>query len=339
MNRSFFKKPKAKNNKKPLKLGIPYMGSKRRIAGKIVDHILSENPDCKYVYDLFGGGGAISFEFLQRKQIKQVYFNEFNTGVCELLKKIQKDGVTEEFYQWISREDFHKHKNDDDWFGGLVKTCWSFGNNQITYMFSPDIERYKKMYHEVVVENKNNLKDMSEFCENYVFEKYGIKQECILKMPIEKEYQKRRLEIRKQLTEYEKICKNVKPLRQLERLQRLEQLERLERVQQLEQLERSGRLGIINKSYENVKIETPIDETIIYLDPPYGKSNCGGYQGNQNFKEINNQVIEYIKNSEYTIYLSGYESDLNCVLELEHSTSISQKQTTKTIEKLFCNKV
>ena len=35
-------------------LGIPYMGSKRQIAPKIVDYILAKNPNVKYVYDLFG---------------------------------------------------------------------------------------------------------------------------------------------------------------------------------------------------------------------------------------------------------------------------------------------
>jgi len=40
--------------------GIPYMGGKRKIASKIVDYILQCNPNTKYVYDLFGGGGSIS---------------------------------------------------------------------------------------------------------------------------------------------------------------------------------------------------------------------------------------------------------------------------------------
>ena len=56
------------------------MGSKRKLSYKIVDYILSKNRDCKYVYDLFGGGGAISFEFLQRKQIKKVVLICINFG-------------------------------------------------------------------------------------------------------------------------------------------------------------------------------------------------------------------------------------------------------------------
>ena len=41
------------------KLGLPYMGSKRRLSREIVDHILTAHPNTKYVWDLFGGGGAI----------------------------------------------------------------------------------------------------------------------------------------------------------------------------------------------------------------------------------------------------------------------------------------
>ena len=48
------------------KLGLPYMGGKRRLSKEIVDHILTAHPHTKYVWDLFGGGGSVSFEFLQR---------------------------------------------------------------------------------------------------------------------------------------------------------------------------------------------------------------------------------------------------------------------------------
>ena len=32
-------------------LGIPYMGSKRKIAGKLVDYMLNNTPNAKYVYE------------------------------------------------------------------------------------------------------------------------------------------------------------------------------------------------------------------------------------------------------------------------------------------------
>ena len=95
-----------------MSIGIPYMGSKRKLSKKIVDHILIHNPKCKYFYDLFGGGGAISFEALKRKQIKKVHYNELNTGVVELIKKIKKDGVTKDFYKWVSLDEFNKYVNN-----------------------------------------------------------------------------------------------------------------------------------------------------------------------------------------------------------------------------------
>lgn len=87
-----------------MKLGLPYMGGKRKLAKPIIDEILQANPKTKYFYDLFGGGGAISFEALKRKKIKKVVYNELNTGIVELLKKIQKEGVTKEFYKWLVRD-------------------------------------------------------------------------------------------------------------------------------------------------------------------------------------------------------------------------------------------
>lgn len=132
-------------------LGLPYMGSKRKIAENIVGYITTHNPNAKYFYDLFGGGGAISFEALQRKQFKEVHYNEFNKGVVELLLKIRDEVMTNDFYKWISRDEFFKHKDDDTWYGGFLKTCWSFGNNQKYYLYGTDIEEEKRLLHEIIV--------------------------------------------------------------------------------------------------------------------------------------------------------------------------------------------
>ena len=44
------------------KFGVPYMGSKRGISDKIVDYILSYNPNVKYIYDLLMFAKALSTE-------------------------------------------------------------------------------------------------------------------------------------------------------------------------------------------------------------------------------------------------------------------------------------
>ena len=302
------------------------MGSKRRLSREIVDHILTAHPNTKYVWDLFGGGGAISFEFLQRRQIERVVYNELNTGVVELLRKIQKDGITPEFYQWVDRDTFNKHKNDDDWFGGLCKVVWSFGNDQKNYMFGKHIEQYKKEFHELVVDGIDHTQSMSSYCMEYVKEKYGIECDLTLNIPSEINIKQRRLNIRKQLTDFESRCKNTNPLRQLQQLQ---QLERLQQLQQLEQLEQ---LNILNQSAFDVVIDTPTDETIIYLDPPY--KGTGKYQEDV----CHDELKRYIDNSPYTIYLSSYDFDLPVVKQMKHNSTLSPTKNNATVEKLFCNK-
>ena len=318
-----------------MKLGIPYMGSKRQIADKIVDFVLRENPNCKYVWDLFGGGGALSFEFLQREQIKKVYYNELNTGVVELLRKIKKDGVTKDFYQWIDRDTFMKHKNDNSWFGGLCKTIWSFGNSQNSYLFGKDSEEYKKNYHLVVVEGVDKTKEMMSYAEKYVLEKYGINEKCELVMPIKENIQDRRLEVRGQLNIFEKKCKlnqqkSRSGLKDLQRLQQLEQLQQLERLERLQQLER---LEIFNSSYKDVPITSPIEETIIILDPPY--KDAKKYQCEIDYEEL----YEYMRNSLYKVYMCEYEAPFKKVFEVKHRSTLSATNNNKsTNECLFCNK-
>lgn len=294
-------------------LGLPYMGSKRKLSKKIVDYILAKNPKCHYVYDLFGGGGAVSFEFIQRKQIKQVFYNELNTAIVELLKKIRAEGVTPEFYKWVSREEFIAHKNDNDWYGGLLQTCWSFGNNQKNYIFGKHLEENKRILHEIIVNRCDVSRKQLEELTGLYIDDYYLQQDDI---------QKRRIEV---MSLVKKQVGRV-DMEQLQQLQQLQQLERLQRLQQLERLE------ISNLSAFDVEITTPINETVLYLDPPYIKT--AGYAQEMCHKEL----YEYIAKSPYKIYMSSYESDLDCVFEMGHRSTLGATCNSKKVsEKLFCN--
>jgi len=295
------------------------MGSKRKIAKKIVDFILAENPDCEYVYDLFGGGGAMSFEFASRPEIKRVVYNELNTGVVNLLKKIRDDGVTNEFYEWVTIDQFHSMKNGDDWKSGLVKTCWSFGNRQITYMYGADIENMKKIAHHVVVDCSNDACDDLEKI-------IGVKIDReMLKTLSMKE---RRLWLKKYVTGSNKFDHW-----KYQHLERLEHLECVSRLIQIKQSTIFSKLELVNKSYDKVEISTPPEKTIIYLDPPY--SGTGTYQLDIDHDDL----YDYIDKSRHKIYLSSYESPLKEALSIEHGTKISQKIFNKVQEKLFTNDV
>ena len=295
------------------KLGIPYMGSKRKLAHDIVSVIMQDNPQCKYFYDLFGGGGAISFEALQRPQIERVYFNEIDTAITELLKKVLYEGVSEEFYQWIDRETFHKNNKGKDWFAGLVKTCWSFGNNQRTYLYGEDKEQYKKLLHDIVVHRSENAVGI-------LHEKYGVELDYKY---IDNNYNidERRL--------YTLQCIKIKN----NKYEYIEHLERLKHLVQLQFLQNKYKFTISNKSYEQVIIDTPIHETVIYLDPPY--KNTERYQHDIDHEKLH----KYIINSPYKIYVSSYHWDgLYEVASFNHITKLSATKNNIVLEKLYCNK-
>jgi len=292
------------------KLWIPYMGGKRVIASQLVDFMLQENPNAKYVYDLFWGGWAMSFEFMQRPQIKKVHYNEYNPAVVALLKKIQEEWVKDPaFFKWYSREEFKQIIQWDDWLAWFLQTCWSFGNNkQKGYMFSNENEELKKPLHEMVVYK-------SKEAQVYFEQKYNIKiDDSVFDIH---DLQERRLALMRQI-------KNAQPVL-LEELSRTQQLERVQQLQQLQQLQLSS------LSYDEVVIDTPVDETIIYLDPPY--------KGTARYKnEIDyDKLTEYVKNSPYKVYVSSYDyPELKPVYEIEKRVVLSAtNNSAKAMEKLF----
>ena len=138
-----------------MKYGITYQGSKNAIAEKIIEVL----PSGRRFVDLFGGGAAISHCAVLSGKWQKVLYNEYNPLLVDLIKRaINGDFKNEK--RWISREDFFKLKEKD----GYIKYWWSFscaGNN---YLYSKEIEHWKKALHYARV-----LGDTSLFAE------FGIK--------------------------------------------------------------------------------------------------------------------------------------------------------------------
>lgn len=126
-----------------MRYGIPYMGSKSKIAEDIISFL----PSGKRFVDLFGGGFAMSHCALLSNKYEKVLYNEINPLLPELIQRAIKGGIS---WDWVSREDFYKRKDTD----GLVKYIWSFGNDGNNYMFSKDAEPIKKMGHEFCLYGK-----------------------------------------------------------------------------------------------------------------------------------------------------------------------------------------
>jgi adenine-specific DNA methylase len=139
---------------------IPYLGSKRKNAGKIYQIIKNFNPDSSLLIDLFCGGFSVSEYFLKKGW--RVIANDKNKYVIALLNQVLfkglEEGITTEF---ISRTKFYEVMNNkdnyDDWYVGYVMCVWNFGNNQRSYLFGKNIEEIKKAGHEIVIEKNADL--------------------------------------------------------------------------------------------------------------------------------------------------------------------------------------
>ena len=121
--------------------GLPYMGSKNRIAEKIITEIIWNEPNAQIFIDLFAGGCAMSHAAILSRRFKKVIANDINA-----MPKLFKDAIKGKYRdekRWISRDEFHKLKDTDMY----VKSCWSFGNNGKSYLYGQYLEPFKKAYH------------------------------------------------------------------------------------------------------------------------------------------------------------------------------------------------
>ena len=117
--------------------GLPYMGSKNKIAEWVVAHI----PQADTLVDLFAGGCAVTDCAMRTKKWRNFIVNDIGDA-----PRLFADAVAGRYAderRWISREDFARLKNTDPY----VRICWSFGNNQKDYLYSQEVEPWKKALH------------------------------------------------------------------------------------------------------------------------------------------------------------------------------------------------
>ena len=291
--------------------GIPYMGSKSGIMPSLALNF----PAADHFYDLFGGGFSVSHYMLKNKgqRYKHFHYNEIKSDVAELVKRAIAGEFNYDVYkpEWISREDFFKRKETD----GYVRCLWSFGNNQETYLFSEDIEPYKKSMHQAVV--------FGEFdalaSEVLGFSAWPARYSTVTK---------RRLRLRSKVEEYRKseipavLHKYLKPeqlqrLEQLEQLRRLQQLQQLERLQQLEWLQQLERLSFYSDDYRKINI---LPNSVVYCDIPY--SGTAGYISEFNHADF----FDWAASRSFPVFFSEYAVDdqrFKCVYAIDRAVKLS----------------
>ena len=283
-------------------IGLPYQGSKKKISKKIIEIIKQNFGTTKPIYDIFGGGGAITAECVLNGL--EVHYNDLDKDITDAFERvISKDR------EWIktlivSREEFFEvkakeNKTTDDFLKLLVN---SFGNKKTDYIYNKEISDLKYNIAKEIIENHD------------VFSGY------------------------KQTETYKGSIEKYKQLEQLQRLryyEQLQQLEQLQRLQQLQQLQKLNKIKATNKSYHDF---SEVSGAILYLDPPYEGSNQKGYINSFDSQEFYDWAFEIAKTN--IVIISSYsisDERFEVVYSFEKARSTIQggRSNKAKNEKLF----
>lgn len=322
--------------------GMPYMGSKNKIAEKIINAL----PRAKHFYDLFGGGGAITHCALLSGKYKYIHYNELDPLVYKGFS-MAVNGEFKNEKRWISHDDFYRLKSNDPY----VAYCFSFGNNPTKgYCYSRDIELLKKAMHYAIVFDDFALlndvwrgvnldpeitKDMTSVYDKRIKICSEIQKVLQQRTQLQSLISLNRFQNLESLNKFQ-MLENVKRLENLERLNRVQSLERLDRFQSLERLgtfqnknENAGLL-MTNKSYDEVNIE---QDSVVYCDPPYigtNKYSISCFDHNRFYDWCKKQKNVFI--SEYTM-----PEDFKVFMEMKKNCTMDRNKVLKTVEKIFVN--
>ena len=354
-------------------VGLPYVGGKKKISKKIVEIIKQNFGTDKTVYDVFGGGGAITAE-LMINGIDVVY-NDLDKTITDMFNR-----VLHQDREWIktliiSRYEFFtirdkEHKTVDDELKLLVN---SFGNNRKDYLYSKKISDIKYNLAVEIIKKDNVFSGYKETTTyqravNLYEEELGFtdKEETgrilqhlsqlqqLQRFPDTKNkdykkieniqalnynfsnYSKTKIYIDKVFNNEELFRKGVYGITGRKIIHPIQQFNRLTSIADIQQLNSYPKTK--NKDY---KYFSNVKNSILYLDPPYENTETGSYKSQIDYQEFYDWAYEMSKNN--TVLLSSYEvSDdrFECVYEFKTVRSTFQNGAHgKRTEKLFMIKL
>ena len=324
--------------------GLPYTGSKSRIAHWVIDNL----PRGRVLIDAFAGGCAITHRALLSQKWQTVIANDINVEYPQLFADAVRGKYRDE-RRWISREDFERLKAKD----AFVACCWSFGNNLRTYMYSQAIEPYKRALHYAIV--FDDFAPMQELMpevaqaiteallgQKKLHDRRITAQNVIvktLKRLTGDNYAHQSIQsnpLYRSILHSNKDAQSLESLQSLQSLERLERLQSLESLQSLERLEALEHLRVTSLSYDEIDIP---DDAVVYCDPPYHACRGHLYEGTADAFDhctfydwcVRVSKTNPIFISEYSIEDDRFE----IVAEKQKITSMSQVKSFNVTERLY----
>lgn len=328
--------------------GLPYTGSKSRIAHWVIDHL----PRGRVLIDAFAGGCAITHRALLSQKWQTIIANDINGKYPQLFLDAVRGKYRNE-RRWISREDFERLKAQD----AFIACCWSFANNLRHYMYSQAIEPYKRALHYAIV--FDDFEPMQELMPEvaqavheashelrHTHDRRITAQNVIVKTlkrltddnyahPIIQSnplYRSIRHTSRKDAQSLESL-QNLESLERIQSLERLERLQSLERIQSLQSLES---LRVTSLSYDEIDLP---EDAVVYCDPPYHASNKTLYENTAKTFDHGTFYDWCVRVSKTNpIFISEYsiEDDrFEVVAEKYKMTSMSSAKSINVTERLY----
>ena len=297
--------------------GLPYTGSKSRIAHWVIDNL----PRGRVLIDAFAGGCAITHRALLSQKWQTVIANDINGWYPQLFADAMRGKYRDE-KRWISREDFERLKSKD----AFVACCWSFGNNLKFYMYSQGIEPYKRALHYAIV-----------------FDDFAPMQELMpeVAQAVHDAIHWIRNTHDRRVTAQNVIVKTLKRLTGNNYAHQIIQSNPIYQSirhsnKDAQSLERLERLRVTSLSYDEIDIP---DDAVVYCDPPYHVSDKTLYEGTAKAFDhcafydwcVRVSKTNPIFISEYSIEDDRFE----IVAEKQKITSMSQVKSSIVTERLY----
>lgn len=292
-----------------MQYGLPYKGSKSRIAPEIISHL----PAADTLYDLFAGGCAITHAALESGKWNKIVASDITPYPCVFARAIA--GEYRDDKRWCSREDFFK--TDDP----LTKVIFSFGNDCRTYIYAEDLVPFKKACHDAVVSLD------FEPLKTFGYDVSAIAQYA--------DFEARRMALKRVLDDAGTDKGKVEHLERLGRVQHLERLGRVKKLGEMQHLEALGRvqhLETIQSDYRDVEIT---GDAVIYCDIPYRETNGYGKKRMSDFDY--DPFYEWALNQTAPIFISEYwmPDDFEIIWEGAIQSKINAERPKKMVERIF----
>lgn len=286
-------------NKKRRTYGCPFKGSKSSIAEWVVDHL----PSADVLVDVFAGGCAITHCAALSGKFKKIIVNDIGSGP-ELFRRAINGEYSADEMEWVSREEFFEKKESDP----FIKYVWSFGNNGKDYMYSKEIEPYKKAVFEMLTaptvdERRLKYHDVIRQLDNYL-------RAAGKSLPSE--------------------VKRSQHIESCNRITSLDSFKMSQHYTQAKMLDFSN-LDFSNLDYSQLNIP---EGSVVYCDPPY--EGTGGYGMEFDHEEFWDWC-RTVASKGNKVFVSEYKApcDFKCVDEIKKRVRINGKTVPLRTEKIF----